>query len=382
MKFIKITLILFSIILLYGCDKDAMLNPSDTLKNVPVLDFYVDHDSYLGMLANRTQNYFIPANIFYKNSVVQGSLRPSGAGSRYFPRWSYRVKLNDSEFIENYNTFNLSAQVHDPTMLHTTLVSELYRQAGFYVFDNFHVFVKINNEDIGLFQFIELLDEEFFVKRAIQINELYKGGFESKFTFDDAYIPQFHFDKKIPDDKNYGNLYQLIYAVDTSSTSDEKIFSSLGKWIDLDNYIKYHALTTLINNPDAFENNFYIMREEANMPYKFLPWDFDRCFERKNDVGLYGENEIIEKLFKSDSAFNLYKAELEKMLNTIFTNENTSLILDNYTDNVREAYNIDAFLGDGVYDFEEQVQSLKDYISERHQFFIDKLPTFTRPEED
>jgi len=133
--------------------------------------------------------------------------------------------------------------------------------------------------------------------------------------------------------------------VDTSSTTGNKIFSSLGKWIDLNNYIKYHALTTLINNPDAFENNFFIMQESANSPYKFLPWDFDRCFERENDVGLYGNNAIIRKLFENDSTFNLYKTELENMLSTIYTNENTSNILDSYTDKIREAYEMDAYLG-------------------------------------
>ena len=146
-----------------GCDKDGLFNPSDKLNEVPVLDFYVDQDSYLGMLANRTQNYFIPANIFFKDIKLNGKMRPSGAGSRYFPRWSYRIKLEENQFIEGYNSFNLSAQVHDPTLLHTTLVSELYRQAGFYVFDNFHVFVKINNKDQGLYQFIELVKEDFFI---------------------------------------------------------------------------------------------------------------------------------------------------------------------------------------------------------------------------
>ena len=120
-----------------------------------------------------------------------------------------------------------------------SLVSELYRQAGFYVFDNFHVFVKINNEDKGLYQFIEIVNEDFFESRLIPVNELYKGGFESKFSFAGSYNPQFHFDKKIPDDDNYSNLFKLIHAVDTSSTIN--IFNTLGKWLDLNNYIKYHA---------------------------------------------------------------------------------------------------------------------------------------------
>ena len=377
MKNLIFGVLIIFLLILVGCNKDGLFNPSDALTDIPVLEFYVDQDSYLGMLANRTQNYFIPAKIFYKNNALQGSIRPSGAGSRYFPRWSYRVEMNENEVIENYNTFNLSAQVHDPTMLHTTLVSELYRQAGFYVFDNFHVFVKINNEDKGLYQFIELVNEDFFEYRSIPVYELYKGGFESKFSFEGSYNPQFHFDKKIPDDENYSNLFKLIHAVDTSNTNN--IFNTLGKWLDLENYIKYHALTTLINNPDAFENNFYIMREQANSLYKFMPWDFDRCFERENNVGLYGNNAIIRKLFENDSTFNLYKQELEKMLNTIFTNENTSSIIDTYTDKIRHAYNIDDHLGNGIYNFEEEVQGLKNYISDRRQFFFDNLPNFTRP---
>lgn len=368
---------LLLIIIVLGCNKDGIYNPSDTLSKVPVIEFYVDNDSYLGMLANRTQNYNIPANIFYGDSKLGGKLRPSGAGSRYFPRWSYRVILNEDEYIDNYNSFNLSAQVHDPTMLNTTLVSELYRQARFYVFNNFHVFVKINNEDKGLYQFIELVNEDFFELHSIPVYELYKGGFESKFSFADSYNPQFHFDKEIPDDDNYNNLFELIHAVDTCSTEGNKIFSSLGKWLDIDNYIKYHALTTLINNPDAFQNNFFIMRESPGAPFKFVPWDFDRCFEKESNVGLYGRNEIINKLFQNDSTFKLYKAELENMLNTIFTVENTSHILDASSEKIREAYNIDPYLGDGVFDFDKEVQNLKDFIAERRQYFIDRLPAFT-----
>lgn len=250
MNFVYKIFLFLILVVLIACDKDGLFNPSDALKNIPKLEFYIDHEAYLNLLANRTQNFNIPANIFYNDQAFHGSIRPSGAGSRYFPKWTYRVKLNNEEFIENYNTFNLSAQVHDRTMLHTSLVSELYRQAGFYVFDNFHVFVKINNSDQGLYQFIEIIKEDFFKIRGIPVFELYKGGFESKFSFEGGYNPQFHFDKEIPDDDNFSNLYDLIYAVDTSNTNT--LFSSLGKWLDLDNYIKYHALTTLINNPMHF----------------------------------------------------------------------------------------------------------------------------------
>ena len=120
----------------------------------------------------------------------------------------------------------------------------------------------------------------------------------------------------------------------------------------------------------------------VNSPFKFLPWDFDRCFERETNVGLYGKNAIIKKLFKNDSTFNLYKAELKNMLDSTYTNVKVNSILDGYTDKIREAYNIDPYLGDGRYDFEEEIQDLKDYIANRRQFFFDNLPTFIRPVEN
>lgn len=364
------------IIYICGCENDGIFNPSDSLNQVPIIEVYVDNDSYLNLLTSKTLNYEIAAKVYFKNLALGGKIRPAGAGSRYGPRWSYRIKLNEKESIENLNSFNLSAQVNDPTMLYTTIVSDLYRQLGFLVFENFPVFLKINNNDQGLFTLIELVKEDFFERRAIPVYELYKGGSESKFSFEETNNPQFNFDKEIPENDNYSNLYELILAVDTSNA--ETIFSSLGKWLDIDNYVRYHALTTLINNPDAFQNNFFIIKETSESPFKFIPWDFDRCFEKTNDVGLYGKNAIIKKLFENDSTFSLYKSELEFQIDQIFTEAYIFPKIDSAAAVIKDAYNIDPYLGDGRYDFETEIQTLKEYITNRRQYFIDNLPAFTR----
>jgi len=355
-----------------GCVESGLLNPSDKLKNIAVLDFYIENDAYLNLLSNKTLNYAVPANIFYNSSAYGGSIRASGAGSRFDPRWSYRVRLNEGEVIENLNSFNLSAQIYDRTMLNTTIASHLYHQAGFLTFDNYPAFIRINEHDQGLLQLIELLKQDFFDRRNVQVHELYKVGSDSKFTFQGTNNPQFTFDKKIPDDENYSNIYNLILAMDTSST--EKILTSLGKFLDIKMYIRYHALTSLINNTDAFRNNFFIYRRSVNSPFICIPWDFDQCFRRTYDVGLYGENAIINRLFQNDSTRNMYVSQVKDLVNSIYTEQNIidSVIVKNQ-EIIRDAYNIDPYLGAGRYDFDTEIEKLIDFIKDRREYFLNNI---------
>ncbi|MFC2088526.1 CotH kinase family protein, partial [Calditrichota bacterium] len=180
---------------------------------------------------------------------------------------------------------------------------------------------------------------------------------------------------KIPEDGNYSNLYNFILAVDTSRS--DRIINSLGKWLDINNYIKYHALTSLINNPDAFKNNFFIFKESVRSPFKCVPWDFDQSFRREVDVGLFGKNAIINRLFENDSTLNMYKSELINLLNTIFTVQNVDSVINKNRDIIEEAYNIDPYLGNGRYNLEAEIQSLKEYIANRRQYFLDNIDSLT-----
>jgi spore coat protein H len=222
---------------------------------------------------------------------------------------------------------------------------------------------------------IERVDEFFFQKRNRNIYELYKLGFESKFTFEEQNNPQFNFDKKIPEDDNYTSLINLIYARDTSST--DNIFESFGKFLDIEQYIKYHAATSIMNNSDGFTNNFFLVKENPEAPFYIIPWDFDKCFSHPYDASLVGDNAIIRKLFESDTTFNLYKAEMQFQINSVFTESNLFPIIDSLKSVIKDAYNLDPYLGNGRYNFDHEINRLKEYITQRITFVkenIDSLP--------
>jgi spore coat protein H len=363
--------------LFYSCDDSGILNPSDNLSALPFLELEIDEEDLLRLKNNRSNSLKVPVIVKYMNKIHAAEIRASGAGSRYHPKWSYNIKLTDGSLLNGLPEFNLSAQVFDPTLTNTAIASHLYRQLGFHVFKSNHVFLKINNRDEGLYPLIEVVDQSFFDDRNIPVYQLFKLGFDSKFTFASSNYPEFQFEKKIPDDDNFSQLYQFINAIDTSDS--RYIFETLGRHLDIEQYIKYHAITTLMNSFDAFTNNYFLLKETHADPFKLVPWDFDKIFKADNISKLAGKNSIIIKLFENDSTFNMYKHELKYQLDNIFTPENIDGVIDSVSNIIEDAYNLDPYLGKGGrYHFMNEIERLKTYINNRRSYFDNNLELLTK----
>lgn len=361
------------VLVLISCDSDTLLNPSDQIDESIVMDIQIDEDDYGVLLANRSNNLEVPCKIFYHDKSFIGLIRGQGAGSRYLPKWAYKISLTDGNQIEGLTEFNLSAQVYDPTMVNTTVASRIYKELGFPMFESKHVFLKINNRDQGLYPIIERVEQPFFNKRNLPVSELFKLGFDSRFTLTATYNPQFYFSKEIPDDDNYNSLLEFINALDTSNS--EKLQSSLENWLNIDNYLTYHSTTSVINNFDAFRNNFFLYRPQKDNPFEIIPWDFDKCFYREDQVDIFGENEIILKLFENETYVTAYKEKVKYLLGTLFTENYIFPIIDSTASVIRDAYQIDPYLG-GRYNLTEEVNTLKNYISQRRQYLLNNIDSF------
>lgn len=363
--------IIITAILLVRCSDNVSVQPSGLLSEVPLLEINLTHDDLLTLRANRTTNTEVGVKIKWQNEAYDGTIRASGAGSRYHPKWSYRVTLKNGQFIDGLNEFNLSAQVFDPAMMNTDLALHIFRQLALPAFSSRHVFLKINDEESGLYPMIELIDEPFLVARNIKFYEMYKVVFGAKFTYSkDVFLPR-NFDKRIPDDDDYGSLSKFIHAIDTCT--NKHIPEYLGRFLDVGEYIRYHAATTLMNNVDALENNFYLYSQKPGGEFKIIPWDFDGAFNRTKTAGLAGDNDIIRKLFKNDVTFQQYKDELNFQVENVFTEENLFPVIDSVYSVIKNAYNLDPYLGDGRYNFDGEIENLKLYITNRRQYILNNI---------
>ncbi|GJQ63377.1 MAG: inner spore coat protein H [Melioribacteraceae bacterium] len=371
MKYLLAILLLF----LVSCNKDVIVSPSENLTGVPVMNIYAEPESLSKLRANKILNTEIPVEVHFEDYVYTATLRSAGSGSKYHPRWGFKVSLQHGA-IDGLKTFNLSSQVYDRTGMNTLLAIKLYEAVGLKTHSARSVFIRINDHDEGLYPMIERIDSAFFDKRGHKYSELYKLSFDTKFSLAGGFIPEYVIDKEIPKDDNYSSLYQLFHALDEAYSDSTKL-AILKNHLDVENYLKYHALTSLLNNYDAFTNNFLLLKSNYDAPFEVIPWDFDKCFSLDANVGAFGDNEIIRTLFKYKEYRVIYKSLVNQIANLYFNENFLFPIIDNYATQIKDAYKLDPYLGkEGRYIFDNEMSQLKNFITNRYNEIKAELNSF------
>ena len=354
--------------MLPACDLASDQNPAVSLSALPRIDMRTDRRDLANLYGNRFTDLAIPVTMSYRNSVFSGRVEAAGAGSRYFPKFSFQINLS-ARPIEGLFEFNLSAQVNDRIMMHTLLSVFLYEQAGFPVFRTQDVFVTMNGENLGLYVMNEPIEQPFFTARNMPVYELYKVEFGSRFSLREGNIVAETFDKEIPDDNNFGSLVEFIHALDT--VRNERILEDLAGFLDIGQYLRYHAISTIRNDPDSYTNNFFLYRTAPDAPFRVIPWDFDKTFFRDNSLGLYGENEIILKLLQNDSCATLYRGFIRDFLGDVFTEQQLFPMIDSLAVLIRDYHPLDPYLSQ--YDFNVEINSTKSFITQRRTTLLGLL---------
>jgi spore coat protein H len=369
---ISLTLIFLS----GGCDFATDNDLSPGINEIPVFYFYIEPENLSNLLTNKHIKYSVPLQIFLNESKYKGTIEAQGSGSRFYPKWNFEVKLADGK-IFNLSNFNLSAQVGDPSMLRTMLASYAYKEMGLEVFESNHVFLMINNENKGLYYFIERIKKDFFKRRSLPVFELIKVKYGAKFTFSEPFDVREHFEKEINDDGSLHNIETLIHALDTIKS--ENIFTGLSKLLDIDSYLKYHAVSTIIASYDAFSNNFHLYKPFPESSYKIIPWDFDGTFNSSMGEIFYGRNEIVDKLFSNDSCFTIYKDYFLYFFQNYFNESVLFPLIDEVIAKIKTAYMFDPYLGLAGYNIDNEAQKQKNFITTRRILIEQNLGTFNFP---
>lgn len=366
---------IFSILLMAlavgGCHIAESDNPVEKIASIPVIKAYTSTENYSFLLENKMSDASIPAKLFLDDAPYKVMIKAQGAGSRMYPKWNYFVDIEEYKKINGLRSFNLSAQVIDPSFVRTPLVLHLYKQLGFVTFSAEPYFFCINDEQYGLYTLIERINEDYFASHNLPVAELIKVSFGATFTFNVKNDLSDNFEKKIPDDKNFNNLADFIYALDT--VNPKYVYPVISKYINIQQYLRYHAVNTIINNSDGLTNNYYFYRKYATSPYEIIPWDFDKTFDYKINLSLYADNEIIKVLLKSDTCYAIYRKEMKDILTNYFTELNLYPVINYIYNRIKDVYSLDPWLRMNGIKLENEMTAIKTFITERRNYLLGLL---------
>ncbi len=372
----RLLTIVLPALLFASCDTVNDSNPASSLKDIVVLDAVVPHDRYVELLSNRWSDEEVPVDLYTEGSRLRGTLKAQGAGSRYHARWSFKLELEEGSTLQGLNVSNLSAQIFDDSRLRTLLATEVFSALGFFTFDFHPVFLKVNNRNFGLYLQIERFERPWFERRGVAVSELIKCGFGARFSYEDGLHLAKYFEKEIPDDDNLNNFGDFIRALDAADP--DHIFADVGHMLDIPQYLRYHAASSVLNHVDGFTNNLFFYRDSPNEPYRVIPWDFDKLMYEPNDVGLMGGNDIIWKLLQNDSCVTLYKQELWHIIDSVIVPERIFPVLDAFAERISAAHELDPELGESGINLGRESNRLKTYLMQRRLFFRNNIATITR----
>jgi len=252
---------------------------------------------------------------------------------------------NEDQSYLGHEKLNLNSGAADPSKLRESLAYALFHQAGVpsprttFAKVTLTVPGKYDKELLGIYTIVEQVDKPFLKQHFTKGKSLllkpermrgldYLGDDWAKYK--DQYNPE-----REPTVGEANRLIEFARLVNTAN--DEKFNEEIGKYLDLDQFLRFLAVNTLIANMDSLfstGHNFYIYLDPRTSKFVFLPWDLDLSFagfgvmgspEQQLDLSLVhphmGEHKLIDRVLASPDRREAYLKVVKQLSESVFAKE-------------------------------------------------------------
>jgi len=352
MKILKC--LFYAVVMLFHVSCSGIDNeqPSE-LFGLPHIAIEMRESDFVELQKDALVNEYAAITIERDGVKEPGKIRRHGNFSRYFPKPSFHIKTSGGDWY-------YAASNSDKSYCRDVFAKAVFKKAGDFLVPNTEfVALSVNNIYQGLYISSETIDREFFRRRNIEVNSLYRISQHGKFTFKDGENSAMSFEKLIPESLvDYNDVNILISALDQND--GRKIESVL----NVENAAKYSFISSAINNVDGITKNIYICNTKSDNKFRIVPYDLHLTFSWQVDK--YGpipakfENGLLERA--EDIYLNKYGLEREWYVNrTLHDIGNLFGILDSLQMKISWAYKNDPYhQGENL---DAHIAGIKGYIS-------------------
>lgn len=260
----------------------------------------------------------------------------------------FRLDLDryvEGQHFKGVRNLVLSNHIIDPSALRESLGFAFYREAGLpsprtaYAEVYLTIPGKHQRELLGLYTLVEAVDKSFLkahfgsskglLVKPEGVGALEYIGEDWK-EYERRYRP-----KDEADEKQQKKLIDLCWLVQRGD--DATFRAEIGKRIDVDEFLRYFAATTLLASVDSFmglAHNYYLYLTPKTGKFSIIPWDLDHAYggfapfvakldELSVATPKMGNNRLVERLLADEKHKSAYKAHVQRLMKTAFTVERT-----------------------------------------------------------
>ena len=239
------------------------------------------------------------------------------------------LKLDFDTFVDDrtYNGMSrmtLNNDRQDPSHTHQCMAYDIFRQAGLAAPRCNLARVTVNGEALGFYTNVENIKKPF-----LKANFGNNGGnlYEAQIADFGIYTND-KFEKKT--NKSENDRTDLNAVANALALDDENLIDTLGALVDIDEFIRFWAVETLIGHWDSATgnaNNYYLYHNPDDGLFHYLPWGTDAAFTgvnifKPNSGPLYRSINLASRLYGIEQYKQQYHDTLNELLDTLWNEQN------------------------------------------------------------
>lgn len=415
--------------------KSADPNFEEIFPNTKVnrLDLVVTKDRWQSMLDDMTTNYgefgtttgdpgaggppagggglveadedpiFVPADVFYEGKEwYRVGIRFKGNSSLQ-STWSsgnlkLSFKLDFDEFEDEYpqidnqrfygfKKLSLKNNYNDKSMLREKVAADVFTAAGLVSSHTAFYTIYVDHGDgpvyFGLYTLVEEVDDTVIDTQFSDDDEnLYKPDGDGASFAEGSFSEEVFVKKTNEDEADYSDILSVFDALHASNrtTDPEAWRTNLESVFDTDQFLKYLAVNTVIQNWDTYgrmTHNYFLYNNPDTDKLQWIPWDNNEALQQGNmqgslalDFSDLNEEEwpLIGYLYADETYKLQYNSYVQDVIDNAF---NASTLQATYTTyaSLIEPYATTEITGhtflNSSTDFSTAVNELKNHVTER-----------------
>lgn len=241
------------------------------------------------------------------------------------------LKLDFDTFVDDrtYNDMSrmtLNNDRQDPSHTHQCMAYDMFRKAGLAAPRCNLASVTVNGEDFGIYTNVENIKKPFLERHFSNKNG---NLYEAQIADFGEYLNG-KFEKKT--NKSENDRTDLDEVSNALALDDANLIASLGQLVDIDEFIRFWAVETLIGHWDSATgnaNNYYLYKNPDDGLFHYIPWGTDAAFTgvnllKPNSEPLYKNITIASRLY----AIEQYRTQYLDTLSALISDHwNEALLL-------------------------------------------------------
>ena len=228
----------------------------------------------------------------YKNVGLRYKGNGSYVSTDKMLKRNFKIEIDhydEDQRFHGLKTITLNSGAVDTSRMREALAYAVFRSAGVpaprtaLAKVTLTVPGKYDKEYVGLYTFVEHVDKAFLKDHFQNGKGLLmkpEGTRGIDYLGDDwaKYKSRYH-PKREPTDLEMKRVVEFAKLI--SKGDDDAFKKQIGDYLDLDNFLRFTAVNTMMPNTDSFfttGHNFYIYLNPKTNRFAFMPWDLDISF--------------------------------------------------------------------------------------------------------